>query len=84
MVESLRDLPGIGAALGAGFLGLLFVVYLSIKILRKSQGTEKMREISEMIHEGAMAFLFREFSAIILFVVTLGVVLYFFVAKRQQ
>jgi len=82
VVESLRDLPAIGAALGAGFLGLLFVVYLSIKILRKSQGTEKMREISEMIHEGAMAFLFREFSAIILFVVTLGVVLYFFVAKK--
>ena len=82
VVESLRDLPGIGAALGAGFLGLLFVVYLSIKILRKSQGTEKMREISEMIHEGAMSFLFREFSAIVPFVVTLGVVLYFFVAKK--
>jgi len=82
MVESLRDLPSIGWALGLGFLGLLFAVYLSIKILRKSQGTEKMREISEMIHEGAMAFLFREFSAITLFVAILGAVLYFFVAKK--
>jgi len=82
MIESLRDLPSIAWALGLGFLGLLFAVYLSIKILRKSQGTEKMREISEMIHEGAMAFLFREFSAITLFVAILGAVLYFFVAKK--
>jgi len=82
MVESLRDLPSIAWALGSGFLGLLFVVYLAIRILRKSQGTEKMREISEMIHDGAMAFLFREFSAIILFVAILGAVLYFFVAKK--
>ncbi|MFB0526522.1 MAG: sodium/proton-translocating pyrophosphatase, partial [bacterium] len=82
VIELLRNLPGIGGALGAGFLGLLFVVYLSIKILRKSQGTVKMREISEMIHEGAMAFLFREFLAIVPFVVILGVVLYFFVAEK--
>ncbi|MDH5174785.1 MAG: sodium/proton-translocating pyrophosphatase, partial [Elusimicrobiota bacterium] len=82
MVESFRNLPGIGTALAAGILGLLFVVYLSIKILRKSQGTVKMREISEMIHEGAMAFLFREFSAIIRFVAILGGILYFFVAKK--
>lgn len=82
MVESLRDLPSIAWALGSGFLGLLFVVYLAIRILRKSQGTEKMREISEMIHDGAMAFLFREFSAIILFVAILGAILYFFVAKK--
>lgn len=82
MVEALKDLPGIIVALGSGILGLLFVVYLSVRILRKSPGTEKMREISEMIHEGAMAFLFREFSAITVFVVTLGAILYFFVAKK--
>jgi len=82
VIESLRELPVIGVVIASGFLGLLFAVYLSIKILRKSQGTEKMREISEMIHEGAMAFLFREFSAIILFVAILGAVLYFFVAKK--
>jgi len=82
VVEALKDLPGIIVALGSGILGLLFVVYLSVRILRKSPGTEKMREISEMIHEGAMAFLFREFSAITVFVVTLGAILYFFVAKK--
>jgi K(+)-stimulated pyrophosphate-energized sodium pump len=82
MVESLKDLPGIGVALGSGVIGLLFVIYLAIRILKKSQGTEKMREISEMVHEGAMAFLFREFSAIILFVAILGTVLYFLVAKK--
>jgi len=80
--ESLRGLPGIGMVIGSGILGLLFAVYLSIRILRKDPGTEKMREISEMIHEGAMAFLFREFSAIILFVVILGAILYFFLAKK--
>ena len=82
MVEALKDLPGIAIALGSGIIGLLFVVYLSIRILRKSPGTEKMREISEMIHEGAMAFLFREFSAITLFVIALGAILYFFVAQK--
>jgi len=82
VVEALKDLPGIAIALGSGIIGLLFVVYLSIRILRKSPGTEKMREISEMIHEGAMAFLFREFSAITLFVIALGAILYFFVAQK--
>jgi len=82
VVETLKDLPGIAIALGSGIVGLLFVVYLCVRILRKSPGTEKMREISEMIHEGAMAFLFREFSAITLFVVALGAILYFFVAQK--
>jgi len=83
MVESLKEFPGISVAIASGLLGLLFVVYFSIKILRKGQGTEKMREISEMIHEGAMAFLFREFSAIVVFVIILGAILYFFLAKKM-
>ncbi|NQT05079.1 MAG: sodium/proton-translocating pyrophosphatase, partial [Dehalococcoidia bacterium] len=45
----------------AGVLALGFVAYLVATILRESPGNEKMREISQAIRQGAMAFLRREF-----------------------
>ncbi|MFA4880725.1 MAG: sodium-translocating pyrophosphatase [Candidatus Doudnabacteria bacterium] len=58
------------------FLGLLFALFLAVKILRQDAGTEKMREISAAIHEGAMAFLHKEYKILAVFVLVFGFVLY--------
>ncbi len=56
----------------ASILALLFVLYLSIGILRKDRGNEKMKEISDAIQEGAKAFLRREYSYVLVFIVILA------------
>ncbi|KKM10536.1 potassium transporter [Clostridiales bacterium PH28_bin88] len=70
----------------AGVIALLFAYYLTSKINRADAGTPRMKEISEAIHEGAMAFLTREYRTLIWFV--LGMAVLIFVAgaltKGQQ
>ena len=56
-------------------IGLLFALVTYISIKRRPAGSEKMREIAEMIHEGAMVFLRREYSVIIIFVIVAAVLL---------
>ncbi len=77
-----ESLTGIWIALGCGVLGLLFVVYLAFKVLKKNVGPSKVQEISDLIHDGAMAFLKREYMSILVFVVLLGAVIFFFIAKK--
>ncbi len=61
----------------AGVLGLLFVVYLVRSVLRADQGSERIREISAAIKEGALAFLHREYQILAVFVVVVALVLGF-------
>jgi K(+)-stimulated pyrophosphate-energized sodium pump len=58
-----------------GFIGLLFVAYLSAKVLAKETGNATMQELSGYIYEGAMAFLWREYRAIGVFAVIVTVLL---------
>ncbi|MCR1897619.1 sodium-translocating pyrophosphatase [Irregularibacter muris] len=58
-----------------GVAALIFAYYLTAKILKMDIGTDRMKEISTYIHEGAMAFLTREYKALTLFVAVLFVVL---------
>lgn len=53
----------------AGIAGLLFAVYLAYKISKSDAGTDKMKEIANYIHEGAMAFLTREYRTLAVFIV---------------
>jgi K(+)-stimulated pyrophosphate-energized sodium pump len=62
-------------SVGVGILGLLFVVYLSARVLSKETGNATMQELSGYIYEGAMAFLYREYRAIGVFVVIVAVVI---------
>lgn len=63
-------------AAGVGVLALLFALYLVIsKINTVDVGTERMKEISTYIQKGAMAFLIREYKALVVFVVLLAVVI---------
>ncbi|MDD2212295.1 MAG: sodium-translocating pyrophosphatase, partial [Clostridia bacterium] len=55
-----------------GVVALLFAYYLTQRIYKVDPGNQKMQEISEAIHEGAMAFLFREYRALVIFVVSVA------------
>ncbi len=66
----------------AGVLALGFVGYLVATILRESEGTEKMKEISLAIRQGAMAFLRREFITLAAFTVVVFIVLAIFIEPK--
>ncbi len=61
----------------SGTLGLIFALFLVLCVLRSDEGSEKMREISGAIQEGATAFLGREYRILAVFVVVVAVVLGF-------
>jgi len=62
-------------AVVAGILGLIFALFLVLSVLKNDEGSEKMREISAAIQEGATAFLGREYRILILFVAVVAVIL---------
>lgn len=64
-------------SMGAGGLALLFALYLYVRLSNADPGTSRMVELSEAIHEGAMAFLRREYRSIAIFVAVLALVIWF-------
>ena len=58
-----------------GVLALLFAFYLVGKVKRQDEGTDRMREISAFIHEGARAFLMAEYKILVFFVIILFVLI---------
>ncbi|CAG7588944.1 Putative K(+)-stimulated pyrophosphate-energized sodium pump [Peptoniphilus tyrrelliae] len=59
----------------AGVLALLFAFYKASFVSRQDAGNERMKEISSYISEGAMAFLTREYKALVVFVIVLAIIL---------
>ncbi|MBU2502708.1 sodium-translocating pyrophosphatase [bacterium] len=59
----------------AGVLALLFAAYKASWVKRQDPGDEKMRTIAGHIHEGAMAFLNREYRVLAVFVIIVAVLL---------
>ncbi len=59
----------------SGILALALAGFLSIYILRQDEGTERMKEISDAIKEGATAFLGREYRILAIFVVVIAIIL---------
>ncbi|KAA0258383.1 sodium-translocating pyrophosphatase [Deferribacter autotrophicus] len=53
--------------MGAVGLIVAFIIYNYVK--KQPVGTEKMKEISDMIHDGAMTFLSREYRVLAVFVI---------------
>ena len=62
-------------AIAAGIIALLFAAIKFSSISKKGAGNERMREISGFIHDGAMAYLSRQYKALIIFVVIVCVIL---------
>ena len=61
----------------SGILGLIFALFLVLSVLKNDEGSEKMREISAAIQEGATAFLGREYRILAIFVGAVAVILGF-------
>ncbi len=69
----LSNIANFAAWAGLGGLVLAGLIYLSVR--RQPDGSEAMRELAGMIHQGAMAFLRREYYALIPFLVIIAVLL---------
>ena len=63
----------------SGVLALAFAYYLSIGISKADPGNARMQEIAGYIHEGAMAFLYREYRYLAAFIVIVFAVLSVFI-----
>lgn len=61
----------------AAVLALVFAGILASRIKKQDIGSDKMKEISEAIHDGAMIFLNQEYKILIVFVIILALVLAF-------
>ncbi len=62
--------------MGVAILGLLYAVFLTRQILGEDTGTAQMREISESIRQGAVAYLSKQLRTIIVFIAILMVALF--------
>lgn len=58
-----------------GLAGIVLAIVLYNYIKSQPAGNEKMKEISEMIHEGAMAFLFREYKILVFFIIAVFILM---------
>ena len=57
-------------------IGLLYMMFKQSWILKQDAGDGKMKEISDHIYEGALAFLNAEYRLLALFVVAVSVLLF--------
>lgn len=58
-----------------GVLALALTGFMALYIVRQDEGTDKMKEISAAVREGATAFLRREYRVLTLFIVIIAVIL---------
>lgn len=67
------DLVWIG--IFCGILGVLTVGYFARYVLKQDPGTDKVREISSAIQEGALAFIHREYRTEVIVVIVVAIIL---------
>ncbi len=71
---------GLLFALACAILAILYGVWQSTRILRLPAGNERMREISAAVREGAVAYLWRQYTTIAI----VGVVLFLVIGFTPQ
>src|SRR6187200_1960289 len=71
------DTTALWVILGISLIALVFAYYLVRAVLAAPEGTAKMKEIAKAIQEGASAYLSRQFRTLSVFVVIIGVALFF-------
>src|ERR1035437_1845196 len=67
-----------------GFITVCFAIYLAWDVLRRDRGTPEMQEISDLIHEGAMAFLRRQYTTIAALAVVVSVLIGFLIGSVEN
>ncbi len=67
----------VGPYIGLGGLIIAYIIYRLI--LSYDVGTEKMKSIADLIHDGAMVFLKAEYSILIVFVFVVAALIFFFI-----
>ena len=65
------------AVLLSGFVGLALAYFLYYNVKKQSVGSDKMKNIADQIHLGAMTFLKAEYSRLAFFVLFVAVLLFF-------
>ncbi|WP_419166890.1 sodium-translocating pyrophosphatase [Candidatus Palauibacter sp.] len=69
-------------AIWLGVIGLFFSFALFMYVRSQPVGTERMAELAEAIHSGAMAFLRREYTVLLPFIVVVAALLFWLVGAR--
>lgn len=64
-------------SLGIGILTIIGAFMLRSAVLKRSPGSEKMQSVGQAIREGALAYLTQQIRLMVVFVVILGIGLYF-------
>ncbi len=64
-------------AIGASVLGLLYAIFLIIRILKQPAGSGKMLEIAAAIQEGAKAYLARQYKTVGVLTIVIIAIMYF-------
>ncbi len=71
------DLTTFAPILGIG--GLVIVLFMYLHVARLPEGNEKMREIAHLIHDGAMVYLKRQYSILLIFIAAVAILLGIFI-----
>ena len=65
-----------------GILGLIIAYFVFIYVKRHPNGNQVMRDLEDMIHSGAMAFLKKEYSTLLFFIAIVFLLLGFAISWR--
>ena len=65
-----------------GVLGLIMAYFVFIYVKRHPNGNQVMRDLEDMIHSGAMAFLKKEYSTLLVFITIVFPLLWFAISPR--
>jgi K(+)-stimulated pyrophosphate-energized sodium pump len=76
--------PVFWIAPGGAIVALLFALYMALSNLRKSEGTEPMKEVAKAVRVGAMAYLKQQYKGVTLYFVVVFILLCVLAALRLQ
>jgi len=77
------EIPGIAEfAPWFGIGGLVVALFIYLYISNQDEGSDKMKELAKLIHDGSMVFLKREYSILLGFIIVVAIFLYLKIAPQ--